>query len=128
MIDLVVLNRSSFVIISRLEGVQWRSRSCESSGCDLLAFSIGRAGDLASSFAFPASRCALRRDRSGIRSLASGIIRRSRPICAHLRDLRFLSLRDVDWDGVQTEEGEGVLSAAIDYDINDVSVFVRARF
>jgi len=39
-----------------------------------------------------------------------------------------LSAIDVDWDGVQTEEGEGVLSAAIDYDINDFSVFLRARF
>jgi hypothetical protein len=35
---------------------------------------------------------------------------------------------DVDWDGVETEEGVGVLSAAIDYDINDVSVFLRVRF
>jgi hypothetical protein len=39
-----------------------------------------------------------------------------------------LSAIDVDWDGVQTEEGEGILSASIDYDINDFSVFVRFRF
>jgi hypothetical protein len=35
---------------------------------------------------------------------------------------------DVDWDAVQTDEGDGVLNAVIGMDISDVSVFVRFRF
>jgi hypothetical protein len=39
-----------------------------------------------------------------------------------------LSTIDVEWAGVETEEGESVLTAQIDYDINDFSLFVRFRF
>ncbi len=35
---------------------------------------------------------------------------------------------DVDWEGVQTEESESLLTAAINLDINDISVFARVRF
>ncbi|MGD8440431.1 MAG: hypothetical protein PVG53_07830 [Holophagae bacterium] len=35
---------------------------------------------------------------------------------------------DVNWAGVETDEGESALTAALDLDINDVSVFVRFRF
>jgi hypothetical protein len=35
---------------------------------------------------------------------------------------------DVDWAGVQTEEDESLLTAAINIDVNDFSVFVRLRF
>ncbi len=39
-----------------------------------------------------------------------------------------LSTIDVDWDGIETEENGTLLNAAISYDINDFSLFVRARF
>jgi len=39
-----------------------------------------------------------------------------------------LSTIDVDWAGVETEDSVSVLTAAIDLDINDFSVFVRFRF
>ncbi|HSN55991.1 MAG TPA: hypothetical protein VLT32_15060, partial [Candidatus Sulfomarinibacteraceae bacterium] len=39
-----------------------------------------------------------------------------------------LATIDVDWAGVETEEGQSALTAALDKDINDVSVFVRLRF
>ena len=39
-----------------------------------------------------------------------------------------LSTIDVDWDGIETEEDGTLLNAAISYDINDFSVFLRARF
>lgn len=39
-----------------------------------------------------------------------------------------LSAIDVDWDGVETGEGQSVLTAAIAFDINDFSLFVRFRF
>jgi len=39
-----------------------------------------------------------------------------------------LSAIDVDWDAIDTEENGSLLSAAIEYDINDFSVFVRCRF
>jgi hypothetical protein len=39
-----------------------------------------------------------------------------------------LSTIDVDWDGIETEENGTLLNAAISYDINDFSVFLRARF
>jgi hypothetical protein len=35
---------------------------------------------------------------------------------------------DVDWAGVQTRQEEDILTAALDMDINDFSVFVRFRF
>ncbi|MCU0302561.1 MAG: hypothetical protein MUC56_00665 [Thermoanaerobaculales bacterium] len=35
---------------------------------------------------------------------------------------------DVDWAGIDTSEGASVLDAAIDMDVNDVSLFVRFRF
>jgi len=35
---------------------------------------------------------------------------------------------DVDWDGVQNSRDETLLSAALDLDINDITVFVRYRF
>jgi hypothetical protein len=35
---------------------------------------------------------------------------------------------DVDWGGLQTDEGDSVLTAAIKMDISDFSVFVRLRF
>ena len=39
-----------------------------------------------------------------------------------------LSAIDVDWTGVETEDSVSVLTAALDLDINDFSVFVRFRF
>ena len=39
-----------------------------------------------------------------------------------------LSTIDVDWTGVETEDSVSVLTAALDLDINDFSVFVRFRF
>jgi hypothetical protein len=39
-----------------------------------------------------------------------------------------LSTIDVDWTGVETEDDISVLTAALDFDINDVSAFVRFRF
>jgi hypothetical protein len=39
-----------------------------------------------------------------------------------------LSAINVEWAGVETDEGESVLTAHIDYDINDISLFVRVRF
>lgn len=39
-----------------------------------------------------------------------------------------LSAIDVDWDAIDTDEHGSLLSAAINYDINDFSVFVRVRF
>jgi hypothetical protein len=39
-----------------------------------------------------------------------------------------LSTINVDWAGIETDEGDSVLTAAIDYDINDFSLFVRYRF
>ncbi len=39
-----------------------------------------------------------------------------------------LSTIDVDWTGVETENSVSVLTAAIDFDVNDFSVFVRLRF
>lgn len=39
-----------------------------------------------------------------------------------------LSTIDVDWAGVETEDSVSVLTAALDLDINDLSVFVRLRF
>jgi hypothetical protein len=39
-----------------------------------------------------------------------------------------LATIDVDWEGVENEDGQDVLTAALDMDINDVSVFVRLRF
>lgn len=39
-----------------------------------------------------------------------------------------LSTIDVDWKGVETEADESVLTAAINFDINDFSVFARFRF
>ena len=39
-----------------------------------------------------------------------------------------LSTIDVDWDGIETEEDGTLLNASIAYDINDFSLFVRARF
>jgi hypothetical protein len=39
-----------------------------------------------------------------------------------------LSSISVDWAGVETDAGESVLTAAIDFDINDFSVFARFRF
>lgn len=35
---------------------------------------------------------------------------------------------DVDWKGLQTDEGDSLYTGAIDMDINDLSVFVRVRF
>jgi hypothetical protein len=34
----------------------------------------------------------------------------------------------VDWAGLQTEDYGSLLSAAINMDLNDVSIFVRGRF
>lgn len=39
-----------------------------------------------------------------------------------------LATVDVDWAGLQTEEDMTALSAAIQLDVNDVSIFVRGRF
>jgi len=39
-----------------------------------------------------------------------------------------ISTIDVDWAGVQTRSNEDILTAALEMDINDVSVFVRFRF
>ncbi len=39
-----------------------------------------------------------------------------------------LSTIDVDWAGVETEDSVSLLTAAIDFDVNDFSVFVRFRF
>ena len=39
-----------------------------------------------------------------------------------------LATVDVDWSGVETEEAQSALTAALDMDINDISVFVRLRF
>jgi len=39
-----------------------------------------------------------------------------------------LSTIDVDWQGVETDAGDSLLTAAIDMGINDVSVFARFRF
>jgi hypothetical protein len=39
-----------------------------------------------------------------------------------------VSTIDVDWKGVETEEGASVLTAELDMDINDVSLFARFRF
>jgi len=39
-----------------------------------------------------------------------------------------LSTIDVDWAGVETEQGTSVLTAAFDWDINDFSLFLRVRF
>ena len=39
-----------------------------------------------------------------------------------------LAFINVDWDGIETDEHGNLLSAAIKYDINDFSVFVRFRF
>jgi hypothetical protein len=38
-----------------------------------------------------------------------------------------LSTVDVDWDGIETEEGN-LISGAVQMDINDISIFVRVRF
>jgi hypothetical protein len=38
-----------------------------------------------------------------------------------------LSTVDVDWDGIETEEGN-LVSGAVQMDINDISIFVRVRF
>jgi hypothetical protein len=39
-----------------------------------------------------------------------------------------LSAIDVDWKGLETDEGESVLTAALEIGVNDFSVFVRVRF
>jgi hypothetical protein len=39
-----------------------------------------------------------------------------------------LATVDVDWAGLQTDDGQSALSAAIQLDVNDFSVFVRYRF
>jgi hypothetical protein len=39
-----------------------------------------------------------------------------------------LSTIDVDWKGLENDEGQSVLSAAVQVDVNDFSVFVRLRF
>lgn len=39
-----------------------------------------------------------------------------------------LATIDVDWKGLETEEGESLYTGAIDMDVNDVSLFVRLRF
>jgi len=39
-----------------------------------------------------------------------------------------LSTINVDWAGIETDEGDSLLTAAIEYDINDFSVFARVRF
>jgi hypothetical protein len=39
-----------------------------------------------------------------------------------------LSAVDVDWEGVETEDSVSLLTAAVDLDINDFSVFARFRF
>lgn len=39
-----------------------------------------------------------------------------------------LSTIDVDWTGVETEDSVSVLTAALDFDVNDFSVFARFRF
>jgi hypothetical protein len=39
-----------------------------------------------------------------------------------------LSSIDVDWKGLENEDGQSVLSGAITMDINDISVFLRVRF
>ena len=39
-----------------------------------------------------------------------------------------LATIDVDWAGVETEDGQSALTAAINMDVNDVSLFVRFRF
>ncbi len=35
---------------------------------------------------------------------------------------------DVDWKGVQTDEGDSLLTAAFDMGVNDFTVFARFRF
>jgi len=39
-----------------------------------------------------------------------------------------LATIDVDWKGVQTQEEQSLLTAAVNIDVNDVSIFVRLRF
>jgi hypothetical protein len=39
-----------------------------------------------------------------------------------------LSQMSVDWTGIENREGESVLTAAVDMDINDISLFARVRF
>jgi len=39
-----------------------------------------------------------------------------------------LSTVDVDWEGLENEEGQNDLTGHIDFDINDVSLYVRIRF
>jgi hypothetical protein len=39
-----------------------------------------------------------------------------------------LATVDVDWKGLETDEGDSLYTGAIDMDINDVSLFVRLRF
>ena len=35
---------------------------------------------------------------------------------------------DVDWKGVETKAGDSLLTAGLDMDINDITIFVRVRF
>lgn len=39
-----------------------------------------------------------------------------------------LSSIDIDWEGLSNEEGQNVLSGHLDFDINDISLYVRIRF
>jgi len=39
-----------------------------------------------------------------------------------------LSNVDVDWEGLKNPEGEPVLTGRLDFDINDVSLYIRLRF
>lgn len=39
-----------------------------------------------------------------------------------------LSQVDVDWQGLEREDGQNELSGHIDFDINDISLYVRIRF
>lgn len=39
-----------------------------------------------------------------------------------------LSTIDVDWSGLENEEGQSVLKAAINVDVNDITFFARVRF
>ncbi len=39
-----------------------------------------------------------------------------------------LSKIDVDWDGLENDEGEAIYTGSIDMDINDITLFARVRF
>jgi hypothetical protein len=39
-----------------------------------------------------------------------------------------LATIDVDWEGIESEDAVSLLTAAVDIDVNDFSIFARIRF